>query len=232
MWKQVNIAIPHNATAITCSQVAVHPWDAQYGHATPDGCYLNPVNAIKSLTDRLNGTGATDDVIVLMVCATSAAEFAQHLDKLAAVLPLPALKQTARRARTQISQATERMIIPATPVNGMSAPEPLNISTLTDVLSRTASAVAMSNAGVAGMGAIKNALAAFHQQREQHSQQVSQSMTTPPASVQAWAFVARGDAALAASDMLKNIPMPSSSLTYAHLFAGDLSTMMNWITEV
>ncbi|ELC2815772.1 hypothetical protein RIX35_004965 [Salmonella enterica] len=232
MWKRVNLALPHNTAPVTCSQVAVHPWDAQYGHSTPDGCYLNPVNAIKSLADKLSNTGSQSDIIILMVCATSATEFAQQLDTLSAVLPLPALKQTARRARTQISQATERMIIPATPQNGIPQPEPLVISTLSAILNRTASTDAMSGEGIAGVSEIKNALAAFREQREQHRQQMTEAMTTPPATTQVWAFVAQGDAVSAGADMLKNIPAPSSSLTYAHLFTGNLSGMMNWITKV
>lgn len=231
MWKRVNLALPHNTAPVTCSQVAVHPWDAQYGHSTPDGCYLNSVNAIKSLADRLSSAGSQSDIIILMLCATSATDFAQQLDALSAVLPLPTLKQTARRARTQISQATERMIIPATPQNGMPQPEPLVISTLSTILNRNASADAMSGAGLAGISEIKNTLAAFREQREQHRQQMAEAMTTPPAATQLWAFVAQGDAVQASAGMLKNIPAPSSSLTYAHLFTGDLSAMMRWITE-
>lgn len=231
MWKRVNLALPHDATPVTCSQVAVHPWDAQHGYATPDGCYLNPVNAIKSLAERLNSAGSQSDIIILMVCATSATEFAQQLDALSAVLPLPSLKQTARRARTQISQATERMIIPATPQNGMPKPEALAVSTLTAILNRTASTGAMNAAGLTGISGIKNALTTFREQREQHRQQMTEAMTTPPAATQVWAFVAQGDAVSAGADMLKNIPTPSSSLTYAHLFSGDLSGMMNWITK-
>lgn len=231
MWERMNLALPHNTAPVTCSQVAVHPWDPQYGHATPDGCYLNPANAIKSLADRLSSAGSQSDIIILMACATSATEFAQQLDSISAVLPLPSLKQTARRARTQISQATERMIIPATPQNGMPWPEPLAVSTLSAILNRTASTDAMSGAGLAGISGIKNALAIFREQREQHRQQMAEVMMTPPASAQVWAFVAQGDAVRAGVDMLKNIPSPSSSLTYAHMFTGDLSGMTGWLTK-
>ncbi|MLV99473.1 hypothetical protein EAK82_04065 [Salmonella enterica] len=210
--------------------MAVHPWDAEYGHSTPDGSYLNPVNAIAALSGKLSKAGAGSDVIILMVCAGSATEFAQQLDRLSAVLPLPALKQTARRARTQITQATERMIIPATPVN-IPAPESLNVSTLSDILNRSASAAAMSSPGMADISGIKGALSAFRQQREQLIQQAAESIQTPPTAAQVWAFVACGDVALAGVDMLKNVPSPSSSLTYVHMFTGDLSSMMNWITE-
>lgn len=230
MWKRVTFAVPHNATPVTCSQVAVHPWDAEYGHSTPDGSYLNPVNAIAALSGKLSKASAGSDVIILMVCAGSATEFAQQLDRLSAVLPLPALKQTARRARTQITQATERMIIPATPVN-VPAPESLNVSTLSDILNRSASAAAMSAPGMADISGIKSALSAFRQQRAQLIQQAAESLKTPPTAAQVWAFVARGDVALAGVDMLKNVPSPSSSLTYVHMFTGDLSSMMNWITE-
>ncbi|EOA1532048.1 hypothetical protein ACH8KY_002873 [Salmonella enterica subsp. enterica serovar Braenderup] len=231
MWRQVNIAIPPDATAITCSQMAVHPWDAQHGHITPDGCYLNPVNALKGLAGKLNGVDSHHDIIILMVCAGSMTEFTQHLEGLSAVLPLPALKQTARRARTQISQAAQRMIIPDTPVSGMPAPEALNISTLRDALTRSASAAALSTAGMADISQLKNALTAFQQQREQLTRQLTESMQTPPVIAKAWAFTATGDINLAGVDMLKNIPHPSSSLTYAHMFTGDLSGMMNWLSR-
>lgn len=230
MWKRVTFAIPHDATPVTCSQVAIHPWDAEYGHSTPDGSYLNPVNAIAALSGKLSKFSAGSDVIILMVCAGSATEFAQQLDRLSAVLPLPALKQTARRARTQITQATERMIIPATPVN-VPAPESLNVSTLSDILNRSASAAAMNAPGMADISGIKSALSAFRQQRAQLIKQAAESIQTPPTAAQVWAFVARGDVALAGVDMLKNVPSPSSSLTYVHMFTGDLSSMMNWIAE-
>ncbi|ECC3463261.1 hypothetical protein AA471_11295 [Salmonella enterica subsp. enterica] len=230
MWKQVALAIPHNATPVTCSQVAIHPWDAEHGHTTPDGCYLNPVNAIGALSGKLKNIDAGHDVIILMVCAGSATEFAQQLDGLSAVLPLPALKQTARRARTQITQAAQRMIIPATPVNAPS-PGALNVSTLNDTLNRSASAAAMNAPGMADISGIKGVLSAFRQQREQLIQQAAESIKNSPPAAQVWAFVARGDVVLAGVDMLKNIPSPSSSLTYAHMFTGDLSSMMNWITK-
>lgn len=230
MWKQVALAIPHNATPVTCSQVAIHPWDAEHGHTTPDGCYLNPANAIGALSGKLNNIDAGHDVIILMVCAGSATEFAQQLDGLSAVLPLPALKQTARRATTQINQTKNRMIIPATPVNGMPPPESLNVSTLSDILNRSASAAAMNAPGMADISGMKGALSAFRQQREHLIQQAAESIKNPPPAAQVWAFVARGDAVLAGVDVLKNIPSPSSSLTYAHMFTGDLSGMMNWIT--
>ncbi|EGC1287104.1 hypothetical protein H8526_001076 [Salmonella enterica] len=211
--------------------MAIHPWDAEYGHSTPDGSYLNPVNAIAALSGKLSKASAGSDVIILMVCAGSATEFAQQLDRLSAVLPLPALKQTARRARTQITQATERMIIPATPVDSIPPPAPLNISTLSDTLNRSASAAAMNAPGGADVGDIKGALAAFRQHRAQLIQQAAESIQALPTAAQVWAFVARGDVVRAGVDMLKNIPSPSSSLTYVHMFAGDLSSMMNWITE-
>ncbi|EIE5007045.1 hypothetical protein K8N77_001157 [Salmonella enterica] len=211
--------------------MSVHPWDAKYGHTTPDGCYLNPFNAIGAFSGKLNKASTGHDVIILMVCAGNAAEFAQQLDGLSAVLPLPALQQTARRARTQISQATERMIIPATPVDGIPAPVPLNIGTLSDTLSRSASAAAMNVPGLADMNGVKGALTAFRQQRERLIQQAAESLQTPPEAARVWAFVAHGDTVLAGADMLKNIPSPSSSLTYAHMFTGDLSSMMNWIAE-
>lgn len=231
MWKRAGIAIPHDATAITCSQAAIHPWDAGHGQITPDGCYLNPVNALKGLAGKLNGAGGGHDIIILMVCAGSVTEFAQRLKDLAIVLPLPALRQAARRATTQISQATERMIIPDTPLNGIPSPQALNVSTLRDVLARSASAAAMDATDPTDMSGIKNALATFRRQREQFTQQLTESMETPPAKAQAWTFVARGDTALAGVNMLKNIPQPAASLTYAHMFTGDLSGMMNWITE-
>ncbi|HEC9484394.1 TPA: hypothetical protein ACIVHF_000755 [Salmonella enterica subsp. enterica serovar Orientalis] len=233
MWRRVNLALPHDATPVTCSQVAIHPWDAQHGYATPDGCYLNPVNAIKSLADRLSSAGNQGDIIILMVCATSATDFAQQLDALSAVLPLPSLEQTARRARTQITQATERMIIPATPLNGLPAPLPLIVSTLQNVTRNRATLDAVKAEGLASLNGLKSALSGFQAQRQQLQQQITAELVaTGSKTAKVFAFVHTGDAVLARQEMMKNIPHPSASLTYAHLFTGDLSGMLNWITKV
>ncbi|EEI9431215.1 hypothetical protein A4J56_005382, partial [Salmonella enterica subsp. diarizonae] len=47
MWFSAKLTLPAgNSKPVTCSSIAVHPWDVEAGHVTPDGAYLSPVNAI------------------------------------------------------------------------------------------------------------------------------------------------------------------------------------------
>ena len=99
MWFPAKLALPAgNIKPVACSSLAVHPWDVEAGHATPDGAYLSPVNAIKYLAGKLSGAPAHSDVLVLMVTDSYQDGFIRQLAALADALPLPALTQTLRRA--------------------------------------------------------------------------------------------------------------------------------------
>ncbi|EHL2884856.1 hypothetical protein KDH02_002545 [Salmonella enterica] len=226
------LSLPPSPVSVICQERAVHPWDVEYGYTTTDGSYLSPVNAIKALAGYISDTGR-QDVLIIMVCASDISTFADQLAALSGVLPLPLLNRTARRARTQITQAVTRLQIPPTPQNGLPAPQPLIVSTLQNGISNSAALDAMKAEGLASIDSLKGALSGFQAQRQQLQQQINDELAGTGVKVaRVFAFVQTGDAALARLEMMKNIPHPTASLTYAHLFTGDLSGMLNWITKV
>ncbi|HAU3361895.1 TPA: hypothetical protein JDL67_004713 [Salmonella enterica subsp. salamae] len=213
--------------------MAVHPWDVEAGHVTPDGAYLSPVNAITYLNSKLSDLTGNSDIAIIMITDSDNNGFIRQLSALAEALPLPTLTQTLRRARTQLTQAITRMQIPATPQNGLPAPQPLIISTLQSAVSNSAALDAVKAEGLASIDSLKDALSGFQAQRQQLQQQITAELAGVGDKVaKVFAFVQTGDAALARLEMMKNIPHPTASLTYAHLFTGDLSGMLNWITKV
>lgn len=233
MWNEAILTLNGNIAPVVCSSLAVHPWDVAAGHTTPDGAYLSPVNAIKHLAGKLSGTPARSDVLVLMVTDSYQDGFIRQLAALADTFPLPTLTQTLRRARTQLTQAVTRMQIPATPQNGLPAPQPLIVSTLQSAVSNSATLDAVKAEGLASLTELKGALSGFQAQRQQLQQQIAAELAEAGSkTAKVFAFVQTGDAVLARLEMMKNIPHPTASLTYAHLFTGDLSGMLNWITKV
>ncbi|HGB9066258.1 TPA: hypothetical protein ACIWOM_000877 [Salmonella enterica subsp. enterica serovar Enteritidis] len=233
MWFPAKLALPAgNSKPVTCSAMAVHPWDVEAGHVTPDGAYLSPVNAITYLNSKLSGLTGNSDIAIIMITGSDNNGFIRQLSALADAFPLPALTQTLRRARTQLTQAITRMQIPATPQNGLPAPQPLIVSTLQSAVSNSAALDAVKAEGLASLDSLKNALSGFQAQRQQLQQQITDELAGMGDKVaKVYAFVQTGDAALARLEMMKNIPQPTASLTYAHLFTGDLSGMLNWITK-
>lgn len=232
MWISAQLQIPPDAQPVTCSSVSVHPWDAETGHVTPDGCYLSPPNAVQALTDKLSPVSGHQDVVVLLVCDSTMKGFATQLSQMADAMPLPSLTQVARRATTQITQAVTRMQIPASPVTGLTAPQPLIFSTLQNIVSGNAALNALRSEGLTGMDSLKTALSGFQAQRQQYLREITDSQSgagTKAAKI--FAFVHHGDVADARDAMMKGIPCPAVSMTYAHLLTGDLSGMVSWITE-
>ncbi|ENE1697398.1 hypothetical protein ABM310_002297 [Salmonella enterica] len=232
MWAESILSLKGNITPVICSTLAVHPWDVETGHITPDGAWLSPVNAITHLAAKLSGAPAHSDVMVLMVTDTWQDGFIRQLSALTDTLPLPVLTQTLRRARTQLTQAITRMQIPATPQSGLPVPQPLIVSTLQNAVSNSAALDAVKAEGLASLNDLKGALSGFQAQRQQLQQQITDELAgMGDKMAKVFAFVHTGDAVLARVEMMKNIPHPTASLTYAHMFVGDLSGMQNWITK-
>ncbi|EHC5873696.1 hypothetical protein JR782_004540 [Salmonella enterica subsp. enterica serovar Eastbourne] len=233
MWTESRLHIPADAAPVTCSQLAVHPWDVEAGHVTPDGAYLSPVNAIAHLNSKLADLAGNSDIVIIMITDSNHSGFIRQLSALADVLPLPSLTQTLRRARTQLTQAVARMQIPATPQSGLPAPQQLIVNTLQSAVNNNAILDAAKSPGVASVSDLKSALAGFQAQRRQLRQKITEeTAATGSKAANVFAFVHTGDAVMARVEMMKNIPHPTSSLTCACLFAGDLSGMLNWIAEV
>lgn len=232
MWAEMTLSLPASPAPVICQEMAIHPWDVMHGHTTPDGCYLSPANALSALSVHMRD--ASQDVIVIMVCAGDIADFAGKLEPLAAVLPLPELSRVARRARTQITQAVARMQIPSTPSPGMSPAAPLMVSTLQQAVSNRQAIQAIAAEGAGELSAIKSALKGFQQQRQAMQQQIAADLAATTASaVNVSAFIhPAGSDTPSSSAVMKDIPHPASSLTYAHMFTGNLSGMLTWFSEV
>ncbi|EDV4149935.1 hypothetical protein ZJ78_002952, partial [Salmonella enterica subsp. enterica] len=150
--------------------MAVHPWDVEAGHVTPDGAYLSPVNAITHLNSKLSGLTGNNDIAIMMITGSDNNGFIRQLSALADTFPLPTLTQTLRRARTQLTQAITRMQIPATPQNGLPAPQPLIVSTLQSAVSNSTALDAVKAEGLGSIDSLKNALSGFQAQRQQLQQ--------------------------------------------------------------
>ncbi|EDW0520886.1 hypothetical protein FVI95_18270 [Salmonella enterica subsp. enterica serovar Hvittingfoss] len=234
MWFPAHLALSaKDIKSVICSSQAVHPWDVGVGHITMDGAYLSPVNAITCLNNKLSGLVGSSDVVIIMITDSNSNDFIRQLSALADALPLPTLTQTLRRARTQLTQAITRMQIPATPQSGLPIPQPLIISTLQNAVSNSAALNAMKAEGLSSLNDLKGVLSGFQAQRQQLQQQITDELAGMDNKVaEIFAFVHTGDTILARLEMMKNIPHPTASLTYAHLFTGDLSGMLNWITKV
>lgn len=226
MWQEMTLSLPESPAPIVCREMAIHPWDPEHGNSTPDGNYLSPVNALTALAGKMGNT-LTGDIIIIMVCASDATDFSGRLNTLAGVIPLPAVSQAYRRAKAQITQATARMQIPSTPLSGLSSPAPLMINTLNAAISNNRIKQAMKAAATGDMNAVKSALAAFQEQRRQIQQQITRE--APARTAKVFAFIHDAGSPLPpAMAIMKNIPRPASSLTYVHMFTGDLAGMKTW----
>ncbi|WGE29405.1 hypothetical protein PHA77_01675 [Edwardsiella tarda] len=224
----MTLSLPTTPAPISCRHTSVHPWDGIHGHSTPSGHYLSPLNAITALAGTL--TAPAGDVVAILICADDINTFSQKIDAVSALLPLPALTQAARRAKTQITQAVARMQIPATLAEEMQAPATLVINTLQTALGNHQAQQAMRVTNLGGMSTVKTALAALKQQNQRVLQALGQEIATPatpPAPVHVFIHRA-GDAIPAALAMLRDIPHPDASLSYAHLFSGELSPLFAW----
>lgn len=227
-WSEMTLALPATPAPVICQERAVHPWDEEHGHNTPDGRYLSPVNAVAALAGYVGDNA--QDVIIIMVCASDVATFAEKLAGLSSVLPLPSLNQITRRATTQITQAVTRMQIPSTPVGGLSPSGPLMVSSLQNAINNQQAQAASKITGFGDVSSIKTALSDFMQQRQKIQQQLAAEQAAISVSqARVFAFIhTAGAGELIKSAMMTGIPAPASSLTYAHLFTGDLSGMMAW----
>ncbi|MGK6796161.1 hypothetical protein ACKU5C_022635 [Serratia marcescens] len=228
MWRKSTLKMPGDMQALTCSMVPVHPWVHGIGRAEASGNYLSPQNAVNYLAERLGSGGDELSVTVLLVCATSYAEFMPLLASMADVLPLPALGQVKRMAQTAATQAVEKMQIPGKFGGGLPAAVPL--STSAQRLALNAQRIAEAKAGAAvgaSVAGLQSALAGFMQVRQSALDGVSQAMTALQGkTAPAWAFTGKGNVASLAAEMKKNVPQQDAVFTLGMLFAGkDLSTL-------
>lgn len=233
MWRKSELRMADMA-ALSCSVVPVHPWVYGVGQEAGDGSYLSPKNATDYLAKKLGGGDDEMSVVVLMVCATSQAEFMKNLASFSSVLPLPVFSQVARRAREAATLAITKMQIPGKGLGGL--PPAVPLSTTTSRMAMNAQRIAQAKAEAAtgaSLGGLVSALADFAQARSAALEGISQALEALQGkSAPAWAFTAKGTPAFIASELQKNIPQQDAVFTLATLFSGpDLSPLEGMIND-
>ncbi|WP_411705656.1 hypothetical protein [Edaphovirga cremea] len=233
MWQKKFLRIPPDLRAVTCSTVAAHPWTFGLGKAEPSGVYLSPPNAIDYLIGRLAGTAVRQDVTVMMLTASTLAEFIGRLALAADVLPIPALTQIHRRASTAASLASSKMQLPAAP-GGLPAPVPLSIITTRAAAGAQALQKAIADAGIGGdIDDIGTALAMFSAQRATLLNEAKSALQQLQAgSFAAWVLSAT-DTQTAAALLREDVPDADAAFTLALMFVGaDLAPLREMVTDL
>ncbi|MCG3462014.1 hypothetical protein L7G72_09155 [Xenorhabdus bovienii] len=222
MWQRKTLQLSPNLSGMTAAIVPVHPFIYGIGQQTDSGSYLSPTNAIHYLSNKLTGAGSLN-AVVLMICAKTHDEFMQNLTQFSSVLPLPVFSQVTRMAKTADSLATTKMQLPGKPGGGLPLPQPLSTPTsrlaVNAQLIEQAKAQASAGSSLAGL---KSQLSGFATARQNALQQVSDTLNgIKDKTVSVWAFSGKGNGALLAEKMHKDIPEPDAVYTLATLFVGD-----------
>ncbi|WP_426576728.1 hypothetical protein ACP179_20645 [Xenorhabdus stockiae] len=221
-WQRKTLQLSPTLSGLSAAIVPVHPFIYGIGQQTDSGSYLSPTNAIETLATKLTGAGHINSLI-LMVCAKTHAEFMQHLTQFSAVLPLPALAQVKRMAKTAESLATTKMQLPGKLGGGLPLPQPLSTATSRQAVNAQliakAKAQASTGSSIAGLKSQLTALTAARQSALQHVTEAMNGLAGKSATV--WAFSGTGNGAHVAEKLRKNIPEPDAVYTLAVLFAGD-----------
>lgn len=222
MWRKVELAIPADMRAITCSMVPVHPWVYGVGQPAGDGSYLSPTNAINYLAGKIATESDEFSAVIYMVCAPTHTEFMALLGQFSTVFPLPAFTQVSRRAKEAATLATTKMQLPGNAMEGL--PLPQTLSTVTHRLAINAQRIAQAKneaASGASLAGVQSAMSAFREVREATLNLINQASSALQGQrTPAWVFTAQGNAPYVVSQMKKNIPQQDAIFTLATLFVG------------
>ncbi|PHM43764.1 hypothetical protein [Xenorhabdus szentirmaii] len=231
-WQRKTLRLSPNLSGLSASIVPVHPFIYGVGQQADSGSYLSPANAIHYLSNKLTSAGNLN-ALVLMVCAKTHDEFMQHLTQFSSVLSLPVFSQVTRMAKTADSLATTKMQLPGKPSGGLPLAQPL--STANSRLAVNAQLIeqakAQASVGSSLVG-LKSQITRFATARQNALQQVNDALSGAVGkTASVWAFTGKGNGALLAEKMRKDIPEPDAVYTLATLFVGDdissLERMLN-----
>ncbi len=231
MWKYSRLGLPDNLTPISCSLLTVNPWTYGAGQVTPSGNYLSPENAVKFLAGKLKAAGGTPGAVGFLITATQSDRFLDDLAGFAALLPLPDLQKTARKAVAQAELAVSKMQLPGLQGVGLPDTAPLSLSTTrTAQNAQRIQAAAESAAAGLSFDDISNALQSLEEAASQAQQAAEQTLTDLKARrVDAWMFTDEGHPANMANNMLNGIPEPDAIFTLGALFVGDVSELLRMV---
>ncbi|AEY01468.1 hypothetical protein GU3_08560 [Oceanimonas sp. GK1] len=127
-----------NQWLVSGQRLTVTPYDHDVGSREESGHYLAPGNAAKRLADKLQDSADPHrpqgqlQVLGLLVTAATLGEFANALESLTRVLPIPELCTCARRARAraELQHAQTRMQTPTTGITPKWVPGRHNVAPL------------------------------------------------------------------------------------------------------
>lgn len=231
MWQRVTLGFPDNLAPISCSLLTVNPWTYGAGQVTPSGSYLSPENAVKFLAGKLKAAGGTPGAVGFLITATQSDRFLDDLAGFAALLPLPDLQKTARKAVAQAELAVSKMQLPG--LQGVSLPgaAPLSLSTTrTAQNAQRIQAAAESAAAGLSFDDITSALQSLDEAASQAQQAAEQALTDLKGRrVDAWMFTDEGHPSNIANNMLNGIPEPDAIFTLGALFVGDVGELLRMV---
>lgn len=231
MWQRVTLGFPDNLSPISCSLLTVNPWTYGAGQVTPSGNYLSPENAVKFLAGKLKAAGGTPGAVGFLITATQSDRFLDDLAGFAALLPLPDLQKTARKAVAQAELAVSKMQLPGLQGVGLPDTAPLSLSTTRTAQNAQRIQVAAESAA-AGLSFddITSALQSLDEAASQAQQAAEQALTDLKGRrVDAWMFTDEGHPSNIANNMLNGIPEPDAIFTLGALFVGDVGELLRMV---
>ncbi|NIC26514.1 hypothetical protein [Serratia plymuthica] len=231
MWQRVTLGFPDNLVPISCSLLTVNPWTYGAGQVTPSGNYLSPENAVKFLAGKLKTAGGTPGAVGFLITATQSDSFLADLAGFAALLPLPDLQKTARKAVAEAELAATKMQLPGLQGTGLPDMAPLSLSTTRAAQNaQRIRAAAESAAGGMSFDAITDALQSLEDAASQAQQAAEQALTELKSRrVDAWMFSDQGHPANMANNLLNGIPEPDAIYTLGALFVGDVGELLRMV---
>ncbi|WP_220659803.1 hypothetical protein [Serratia plymuthica] len=231
MWQRVTLGFPDNLAPISCSLLTVNPWTYGAGQVTPSGNYLSPENAVKFLAGKLKAAGGTPGAVGFLITATQSDRFLADLAGFSALLPLPELQKTARKAVAQAELAATKMQLPGLQGTGLPDIAPLSLSTTRAAQNaQRIQAAAESAAGGMSFDDITGALQSLEDAASQAQQAAEKALTELKSRrVDAWMFSDQGHPANLANNLMNGIPEPDAIFTLGALFVGDVGELLRMV---
>lgn len=215
------------------SKMGVHNWT--HGIETLSGRYLSPQNAVQALSAKFtdfadpNRPKGSVEVVVIMLTAPNGERFCEKLKSVKALLPEPCFKQAYDYANAAATLAYTKMVKtpqiahPAFSVGGDITPQSGR------TLNKAMQTLKPPTAG----GDMFAKLAEMKRQKAQkQAEATAQIEEMLNASAEVYAFIARGELAQIAPQLLQNVPEQANTFTACLCLIGeDLTQIKEMLNE-
>lgn len=209
------------AFSVSGQKIGVHNWT--HGITTDSGRYLSPENACKAffakLTDNAdpNYPKGIRELVVILVSAENIKDFQAKIEEVAVILPEPTFKQAADYAKAAETLAESRMI--KTPQ--ISSPAFAKSGDITPSSGRMLQNLANQNRPTPKASDPFAMIEQLKRQKAQRQAENTQKMARIlNARSTVHAFIASGELAFLADELLRNMPNPERIFTAAVCFIG------------